>query len=139
MIILLHARPCLLHLLGLVQACVHTVLVISYGEGWATNGKIMGPKPFVPPPPQESPPSPHTHTFYHYGCRSEDPALKQPQNLLCTPPPFRMAKSFSAPFFQGKTSLAPSPPILQQDPPPPVITDQSLTSPKLLMNGIRDY
>ena len=98
---------------------------INYGEGGggATKWEYCGSETFCaappPPPPQVrvklvTPPPPSLWL------KLQAPMLKPPQNFLC--PPFRMAKTFSAPpppFFVGVKLHMPSPLLFCSPPPPP--------------------
>ena len=87
-------------------------MVINYGEGGGLqNGKIAGPKPFVPPPPQDSVklfvPPPLKHPSFNITSSYQ---IKTTPKPFMPPPPFSMAKTFSAPpFHRGKTAHAPPP------------------------------
>ena len=101
------------------------------GRGELQNGKIAGPKLFVPPPQDRvklfTPPLLKSGNFScppYNMAKTSSYLEKLPQNFLC--PPFSIAKTFSAPpFRRGKTSRAP-PPLPFCSPPLPVISDQSL-------------
>ena len=79
-------------------------LVINYGEEGYKMGKIVGPKPFAPPPPQPSrqvktccaprPPPPHFKGWKLFAPPPLSPwlqlqarMLKLPQNFHARPPP----------------------------------------------------
>ena len=104
------------------------IIIIITGRG-ATKWENHGSETFCIPPSRQGktfmpPPTPPTSIWL----KLQATALNLPQNLLCPPPPFRMAKTFSAPppFRRGNTSYAPLSHFVAPLP-LPVISDQSLS------------